>query len=68
VILQSRDDPFMTEEVLPLASELSDAVTLEISDAGGHVGFVFGRHPLAPRYWLEERIPELLSELREGST
>jgi predicted alpha/beta-fold hydrolase len=62
VILQARDDPFMTEAVIPEPNELSSAVTLELSKAGGHVGFVSGKNPLAPSYWLEARIPELLSE------
>jgi len=40
LILQAKDDPFMTPEVLPKASELSPDVVLEVSEHGGHVGFV----------------------------
>ncbi|MFO0729328.1 MAG: hydrolase [Myxococcota bacterium] len=60
LILQARDDPFLTEEVLPGPAELPAGVTLEISEHGGHVGFVGGNNPFAPDYWLERRIPEFL--------
>lgn len=61
LILHALDDPFMTAEVVPNESELSDAVTLELSDRGGHVAYIAGS-PWRPRYWLEERIPEFLAE------
>ncbi len=61
LLLQAQDDPFMTEAVIPTEAELSSAVTLELCDHGGHVGFVYGRWPWQARYWLEERIPEFLS-------
>ena len=56
LILHARDDPFMTQEIVPNASELSPCTTLELSDRGGHVGFVAGTAPMQPRYWLEDRI------------
>lgn len=62
LLVQSRDDPFMTEEVIPDQSELSPAVTLEVSETGGHVGFVSGNNPWHPHYWLEERVPEFFKE------
>jgi predicted alpha/beta-fold hydrolase len=34
LILHSADDPFMTAEVLPREDELSEAVTLEVSERG----------------------------------
>ena len=60
LLLQAKDDPFMSEDVIPNAEELSSSITLEVTDAGGHVGFVSGILPWRPRYWLEERIPEFL--------
>lgn len=62
LILQAADDPFMTPEVLPEAGELSSDVTLELSERGGHVGFVSGRWPWQARFWLEERIPSWLED------
>lgn len=59
-IIHSLDDPFFTPAVVPVEDELSKAVTLELSDQGGHVGFVAGSNPCAPEYWLDDRIPLLL--------
>jgi predicted alpha/beta-fold hydrolase len=56
LILHARDDPFMTEAVFPQDDELSPATRLEIYDSGGHVGFVAGRYPWYPDYWLEGKI------------
>lgn len=58
LILQARDDPFMPPDILPDESRLSDSTRLEISDHGGHVGFVTGRLPWRPTWWLEERITQ----------
>ena len=55
LIIHSQDDPFMTPEVIPSKEELSSSVTLELTQNGGHVGFVEGT-PLKPKYWLEKRI------------
>jgi len=60
LLLQARDDPFMVEEVLPLPHELSSFVQLEITEKGGHVGFVSGRFPWSASYWLEKRVPLFL--------
>jgi len=56
LILHSEDDPFMTPDVLPSASELPPGVRLELSAGGGHVGFVGGRTPFKGSYWLEDRL------------
>jgi predicted alpha/beta-fold hydrolase len=62
LLIQSLDDPFMTEEVLPDLNELSSSIYLEITQGGGHVGFVAGEIPFKPDYWLEQRIPEFLKQ------
>lgn len=62
LLLQAKDDPFMTDDLLPNDHELSTQVTLEIMKNGGHVGFISGRFPWHPQYWLEKRAPEFLSE------
>ncbi|HUT41343.1 MAG TPA: hydrolase [Gammaproteobacteria bacterium] len=61
LILQARDDPFLPADALPGESDLSPVVTLELAEHGGHVGFVSGRTPAAPVYWLEQRIAEHLA-------
>lgn len=56
LILHSRDDPFMYPATVPREDQLSSQVRLELSEHGGHVGFVespFDRH--GP-WWLERRI------------
>ena len=60
LLIHSKDDPFMSEDAIPNQDDLSDSVTLELSDHGGHVGFVSGNIPWNAKYWLEERIPEYL--------
>ncbi len=60
LVLQARDDPFSLPESLPENSELSADVSIEVSERGGHVGFVSGNSPLRPRYWLEERVSSYL--------
>lgn len=61
LMLHSRDDPFMTEAVIPDEKELSDMITLELSCHGGHVGFI-GGGLLKPEYWLEQRIVNFLRQ------
>lgn len=62
LILHSKDDPFMSEEVIPKPEELSSKITFELTQFGGHVGFVGGKFPWAPEYWLEDRIPDYLNQ------
>jgi len=64
LILHARDDPFLFPTSVPFASELGPGVTLELSPRGGHVGFVAGRWPWRPEYWLETRILEHLEPYR----
>jgi uncharacterized protein len=62
LVLHALDDPFMTPAATPHENELSPAVRLELCRHGGHVGFIAGRWPWRPRYWLEERIMTHLGE------
>lgn len=63
LLIQARDDPFMNPNVLPENRELSSCVTLEVSERGGHVGFLSGQNPLKPEYWLEHRITGFILDL-----
>ena len=58
LLVHARDDPFMTENVIPAEDELSEYVQLELAQTGGHIGFVSGKAPGYPVYWLEQRIIE----------
>ena len=62
LVIQAIDDPFMTPEVLPSHEQLSDVVQLEVTKGGGHVGFISGKTPFKPVYWLEQRVPEFLRD------
>ncbi|MBV8802622.1 MAG: hydrolase, partial [Gammaproteobacteria bacterium] len=47
-------------DLLPQACELPSCVTLELTEKGGHVGFVTGKLPWQVEYWLEEKVPNYL--------
>lgn len=59
LIIHAADDPFVPAAAIPGARELSPATTLEVTPAGGHVGF-YSRNP--PTAWLEARIAEHLKQ------
>jgi len=60
LLVQARDDPFMTPDVIPSREAVPPSLTLCISDGGGHVGFVCGT-PWRPDYWLERRLSGFLA-------
>ncbi len=60
LIINALDDPFMTPAVIPHGDRLSEAVTLEVSENGGHVGFIEGGSPIRPSFYLPRRIIEFL--------
>jgi uncharacterized protein len=60
LLIHAADDPFMTAAAIPAPGELAPGVRLELSPAGGHVGFVEGRMPWRAGYWLERRLPAFL--------
>ena len=62
LIVQAADDPFMTTDVIPGVDELSSSVEFELSETGGHVGFISGHIPGRPQYWLEQRISQFLQQ------
>lgn len=62
LVLHSRNDPFMTPTAIPTQEELSPKVTLELTNTGGHVGFVYGANPLKPKYWIDKRVRQFFSE------
>lgn len=61
LVLHSEDDPFMWKHTIPNEEELSPSVELELSESGGHVGFVSGNHPFNIEYWVDKRIMEWLN-------
>ena len=62
LIIHAVDDPFLPADAIPDESEVPGNVFLELSQTGGHAGFVGGTTPWRPGYWLEQRIPEFLHD------
>lgn len=60
LIINAIDDPFMTRSMLPQANELAPAVTLELAQRGGHVGFLGADARGRAEFWLERRIAQHL--------
>ncbi|RDV24861.1 hydrolase [Alteromonas aestuariivivens] len=55
LVLHSIDDPFMNHLIIPEESALAPDVTIELSDTGGHVGFMQGSI-FSPETWLHARV------------
>jgi len=60
LIINARDDPFVPPHSIPINNELGQQITMELSNAGGHVGFLQG-NPLNTTRYLEHRIPHFLN-------
>lgn len=60
-IIHAKDDPFMTDAVIP-KFVLPDNIDYRLFDHGGHVGFLSGS-ALQPRFWLEEALPAYYESL-----
>lgn len=64
LLLSAFDDPFLPPEVLARVARVAavnSALTTDFPSHGGHVGFVTGNIPGAPRYWSEERVTGFLT-------
>jgi predicted alpha/beta-fold hydrolase len=64
LLLSAYDDPFLPPQVLDEVQQIAASntcLTTEFHARGGHVGFVSGSTPFAPRYYAEERIFDFLS-------
>ncbi len=72
LLLNARDDPFLPSDVLDEVSMISrnnSHLVLDFPERGGHAGFVGGRNPFRPVYYLEKRVLEFFdTELSEKSS
>ncbi len=54
LLVHAEDDPFLPSSAIPRAAFAGNpALAPAIVPRGGHVGFVSGANPLAPRFWAE---------------
>lgn len=60
LVLHARDDPFLGPDGVPDAAGVGPGVRFEISEHGGHVGFIAANLAGLPVRWLERRIPAWL--------
>jgi predicted alpha/beta-fold hydrolase len=66
LIVHSVDDPFMDPTITPGPEALAPQVRMELTQRGGHVGFVASGRLGQPLYWLEQRITDFLqAELKK---
>ena len=71
LLLSAYDDPFLPPAVLQEVERVARGnpnLTVEFHQRGGHVGFVTGRGPWAPRYYAEERVMHYLETQLVGNT
>lgn len=66
LLIHAKDDPFIPQEALPSAQELSSSIIYELHEFGGHVGFIDGTL-FQPRYYTETRVPAFFENFKNYS-
>ena len=62
LLIHSLNDPFLPSSAIPRAAiQENPALTLEVTDRGGHVGFVEGAVPWNATFWAERETASFLS-------
>lgn len=64
LLLSAVDDPFLPADVLDAVRAIaahSPHLSIDFPPRGGHAGFVSGRNPFRPVYYLERRVGEFLA-------
>ena len=65
LLLSAVDDPFLPEEVLEDVRKIAlenTSLHIEFVEHGGHVGFIAGRLPWRPIYYMERRLGEFFAQ------
>ncbi|WP_350628039.1 hydrolase [Pseudoalteromonas sp. CAL260-MNA-CIBAN-0059] len=62
LIIHAKDDPMLSIKAVPSRQDVSEHVTLRISEKGGHVGFISGKNPFKPVFWLEQAVPRYFGQ------
>jgi len=61
LFIHAADDPFLNNHLSLPQQKLPEHLIFEVSKHGGHVGFIHGKNPFKPQYWLEQRVPNFLN-------
>ncbi len=64
LLLNAVDDPFLPHDTLDAVREIAASnphLAVDFPRKGGHAGFVGGRNPFSPVYYLERRVGEFLA-------
>ena len=62
LVIHAKDDPMLSAEAIPTTRDVSSAIKLAVSNKGGHVGFISGKNPLKPVFWLEQQVPHFFKQ------
>jgi hypothetical protein len=62
LIIHSKDDPFIPSSSIPHRVELSDSISFDLLERGGHVGFLHGPYPWRLERWFTNRILDFLQK------
>jgi predicted alpha/beta-fold hydrolase len=65
LLLNAVDDPFLPADVLADVARIASHnphLTLDFPLKGGHAGFIGGRNPFRPLYYLERRVGDFLAQ------
>ncbi|MEI4548285.1 hydrolase [Pseudoalteromonas spongiae] len=62
LVIHAKDDPMLSQEAIPQKEDVSNAVKLMVSKQGGHVGFISGKNPFKPIFWLEQQVPHFFQQ------
>lgn len=66
LVIHAEDDPMLSEQAIPRAHQVSQHVQLAVSQKGGHVGFLAGKNPFRPVFWLEQAVPHFFHSLAQS--
>lgn len=62
LIIHAQDDPFLSHTDITDIDTLPDNIEFEVSQFGGHVGFIGSNQFAKPYFWLEQKIPDYLQD------
>lgn len=67
LVIHAKDDPFLShDKIINILNSdikhLPQNIRFEISEHGGHVGFLAEKKRCKPEYWLDTRVPQFLQD------